>query len=187
MWQEFQLGEVPAALVKAYGELSTLRTEVSALKNDKAYLESVCRRQSKGIDDQAKEVSALKHELEEARRAATAWHKECDEVGQALGKALGYPWYKDDQLNFPGSNEQDGVCIGEHVAGTIALEAAQRLSTCQDRIARLTEALLYRMTEPVCNKEWSPTHYRCNCGGTGLLRDAIKHKPDCILAGKGGA
>lgn len=49
------------------------------------------------------------------------------EVEQVLGKALGYPWFKDDQENFPGSTEKDGVCIGDHVAETILEEAAQRI------------------------------------------------------------
>jgi hypothetical protein len=56
------------------------------------------------------------------------------EIEQILGKALGYPWYKDDQKNFPGTTEADGVCIGDHVAVTIAMEAA-------DRITKLTTLL----------------------------------------------
>lgn len=47
------------------------------------------------------------------------------EIKQVLGKALGnYPWYKDDQKNFPSATDADGVCVGEHVAETIAEEAA---------------------------------------------------------------
>ena len=45
-------------------------------------------------------------------------------ICQILGKALGYPWYKDDQKNFPGATEADGVCVGEHTAETIAGKAA---------------------------------------------------------------
>jgi hypothetical protein len=47
------------------------------------------------------------------------------EVCQRLGKALGYPWFKDDQQNFPGATTENGVCTGEHVAETIAAEAAR--------------------------------------------------------------
>jgi hypothetical protein len=47
-----------------------------------------------------------------------------DEVCQRLGKALGYPWFKDDQQNFPDATEENGVCTGEHVAESIASEAA---------------------------------------------------------------
>jgi hypothetical protein len=51
-----------------------------------------------------------------------------EEVCQTLGKALGYPWFKDDQKNFPNATAADGVCVGEHVAESIAVEAAVKLT-----------------------------------------------------------
>lgn len=57
-----------------------------------------------------------------------AMSKSNDEICQSLGKALGYPWFKDDQRNFPGATEENGVCVGEHVAESIADEAASRIS-----------------------------------------------------------
>ena len=54
-----------------------------------------------------------------------------DYAEQELGKALGYPWYKDDQKNFPGATEHDGVCIGDSVAESIIAEAANRLRACR--------------------------------------------------------
>lgn len=60
-----------------------------------------------------------------------AWSKENDEICQVLGKALGMPWYKDDQKNFPGATEANGVCVGEHVAVTIAMEAASRIAAIE--------------------------------------------------------
>ena len=71
-------------------------------------------------------------------------YKELYEVEQILGKVLKYPWYKDDQKNFPGATEKDGVCIGEHTAGTIAQEAASKVTAIQDKlqeIKRLVEDL----------------------------------------------
>lgn len=50
------------------------------------------------------------------------------EVVQTLGKALHYPWFKDDQANFPGATEADGVCVGDHVAESLAAEAAKRIA-----------------------------------------------------------
>ncbi len=47
-----------------------------------------------------------------------------NEIEQTAGKALGYPWYKDDQKNFPDATEVDGVCAGEHVAVSIVDELA---------------------------------------------------------------
>lgn len=64
------------------------------------------------------------------------------EIKQVLGKALGnYPWYKDDQKNFPGATEEDGVCIGEHVTVTIVMEAAEKLTKLQERVRELEAAL----------------------------------------------
>lgn len=79
------------------------------------------------------EVARLVGELA-ARNAAleSGCARQDEEVLQTLGKALGYPWFKDDPGIFPGATAADGVCTGEHVAGSIACEAA-------DRIARLRE------------------------------------------------
>ena len=57
-----------------------------------------------------------------------------NEVEQILGKALGYPWFKDDQKNFPGAMEADGVCVGEHVAQSIADEAASKIQELQRKL-----------------------------------------------------
>jgi len=57
----------------------------------------------------------------------TLYLKLADKVEQILGKALGYPWYKDDQKNFPGATEKDGVCVGDHVPESILAEAAKRI------------------------------------------------------------
>jgi len=65
-------------------------------------------------------------ELARMQRLVTGYQNECDEVEQIAGKALGYPWYKDDQVNFPGADDASGVCIGEHVAVTIVSELANR-------------------------------------------------------------
>ena len=46
---------------------------------------------------------------------------------QLLAKKLGYPWYKDDQKNFPGATEADGVCIGEGDYESLAMQAARQL------------------------------------------------------------
>lgn len=54
-------------------------------------------------------------------------------IQQILGKALKYPWYKDDQANFPGATEANGVFVGEHVAETLATEAAQRIEKLEAR------------------------------------------------------
>ena len=59
--------------------------------------------------------------------------KDSEEIEQTCGKALGYPWYKDDQKNFPGTTEADGVCIGEHVSVSIVSELAAAYIELRDK------------------------------------------------------
>ena len=63
------------------------------------------------------------------------------EIEQTCGRVLDYPWFKDDQKNFPGATEKDGVCVGEHVAETIAAELARKYTEAKQRIKRLEEAV----------------------------------------------
>jgi len=84
--------------------------------------------------------------LDQARDARAKLERACsrqnEEICQTLGKALGYPWFKDDQKNFPGATEADGVCVGEHVAETVAEEAAKRMARLESKLAEARAALL---------------------------------------------
>ena len=64
----------------------------------------------------------------EIQRLKNGLSKQQGEVQQILGKALGYPRYCDDQVNFPLATEKDGVCVGEHTAETLAEEAAKKIA-----------------------------------------------------------
>lgn len=66
-----------------------------------------------------------------AEKAQQAYYQQANEIDQILGKALGYPWYKDDQKNFPGATEANGVCTGDHVPESLAMEAAARLAQAE--------------------------------------------------------
>lgn len=57
-------------------------------------------------------------------RVAMSYQNE--EICQIAGKALGYPYFKDDQKNFPGATEEHGVCVGEHICRTIVEELAEK-------------------------------------------------------------
>ena len=72
-------------------------------------------------------VDQLKKECGRLRDACI---RQNEEVSQALGRVLGYPWFKDDQEHFPGATDADGVFVGDHVAETLA-EAAARWITSQ--------------------------------------------------------
>lgn len=78
------------------------------------------------------EIAKLKRQ-----RDGYQWHMhECEQIA---GKALGYPWYKDDQKNFPGATEADGVCVGEHVGDTIVAELAKRYEDAKATIERMNK------------------------------------------------
>ena len=60
------------------------------------------------------------------------------EIEQILAQAIGgFPWYKDDQKNFPNSTEKDGVCVGDHTPVTLAMTAAKVIVKQEAEIKRL--------------------------------------------------
>jgi hypothetical protein len=65
--------------------------------------------------------------------------KESEEIEQILGKALGYPWYKDDPKNFPNATEADGVCVGVETAWSLAMIAADRIKELEERNKKLSK------------------------------------------------
>ncbi len=77
------------------------------------------------------ELATVKEDLTKVKaklaHAEKAYYQTANEVENILGQAMGYPWFKDDQQNFPGATEADGVCVGEHVPASIAEEAAKKL------------------------------------------------------------
>lgn len=90
-------------------------------------------------------LKRLKHVTEGAQR-------ENDDVCQTLGKALGYPWFKDDQENFPGATEAEGVCVGDHVAASMAAEAAahiRKLTNARDVLGADASAWKNRHSEVI--------------------------------------
>ena len=92
---------------------------------------------------QEEKIEELKRQLNEANQRIKHLRdgiaKQNQTIEQACGKVLGYPWFKDDQKNFPGATEKDGVCVGEHVAETIVSELAKRHTEVLARIKRLEE------------------------------------------------
>jgi len=84
-----------------------------------------------------KAASLIERQAREVTRLRTAVSKSNDDIGQTLGRALGYPKFCDDQQNFPGATEANGVCVGDHVAESIAVEAARRIEDQALEIAAL--------------------------------------------------
>ena len=79
----------------------------------------------------------LMNELKEgidALDTIAKYKKEMEEIEQILGKALGYPWFKDDQCNFPNATEADGVAVGDHTAWSLAMCAADKIKELQEQL-----------------------------------------------------
>lgn len=70
------------------------------------------------IESQAAEIAELRRQREGYQRHL----RECEQIA---GRALGYPRYEDDQKNFPGTTDADGVCVGDHIADTVVAELAE--------------------------------------------------------------
>jgi hypothetical protein len=112
------------------------------------------------ISDIEKELLNLYCETKKATYDACA--KELNEVEQLLGKALNYFWYKDDQKNFPGATEKDGVCVGEHVPASIAAEAANTITHFNRTFALMSKALEQGETQPIFEaiRKWEESYGR---------------------------
>lgn len=65
--------------------------------------------------------------LESLQYTVDRMQEELWKVEQILGKALDFPRYCDDQENFPGTTDADGVCVGDLTPGVLAQMAAERL------------------------------------------------------------
>ena len=77
---------------------------------------------------------------EELKRLREACSKANEEICQTLGQALGYPWYKDSPDIFPDATEEHGVCVGDHVAETLAMEAAERIKLLSEKLKTVIDS-----------------------------------------------
>ena len=80
-------------------------------------------------------LPAALDEIERLRKEIDGYAKECREVENALGAALGFPRYCDDKKNFPHATEKDGYCVGEHLPGTLAQAAAAEIERLRAALA----------------------------------------------------
>ena len=112
------------------------------------------------INELESERDALKAECDRLRDAAI---RQNHEIAQILGRALGYPRYCDDQKNFPGTTDADGVCVGDHTAESLAAEVADkidRLEHYRDRArSQRNEALEQLEIERRHCAEWREMFY----------------------------
>ena len=121
------------------------------------------------------EVDEVRAEVNRMKAAASTIN---EEVCQTLGKVLGYPWFKDDLVNFPHSTEAHGVCVGDHVAESIAAEAAERIKTLRAEVERLRGAL-ERIADDITVIEdaANPDNWPANVARAALARAALTQEP----------
>jgi len=87
-----------------------------------------------------KEWQAYAEWLEiEVSRLRKACSKTNDEICQILGKELGFPWFKDDQKNFPGATVLNGVCVGDNVAESMADIASKKIRDLEEELSLLMD------------------------------------------------
>jgi hypothetical protein len=85
----------------------------------------------------------------EVERLRIACSKQNNEIEQTLGKALGYPYIYVGETstvgravvspNFPGAEKTDEVCVGDHVAETLAVEASDKIEKLKAQVSNLVD------------------------------------------------
>jgi len=79
------------------------------------------------LTDYDRTIDKLFGDIQKLKDVRDKMIKESQEIEQILGKALGYPWYKDDLKNFPNATEADGVCVAPNTAASLAMHAADMM------------------------------------------------------------
>lgn len=114
------------ALVRYFKETSP-PDGLSESEQEAVVVGVIARHMQAAIDDATATLQARNAELK------AALVNQNHDVCQTLGKALRYPWFKDDPANFPDATEADGVCTADHVPETLAAEAAKRIAELEAR------------------------------------------------------
>jgi len=86
------------------------------------------------LTDYDRTIDKLFGDIQKLKDVRDKMIKESQEIEQILGKALGYPRYKDDPKNFPNATEADGVCVAPNTAASLAMEAADRIRDLHDNL-----------------------------------------------------
>jgi hypothetical protein len=122
--------EVTARLIAERDALTAELTRLKAVEADYDYHE----REMIELEEDNARLTARVAKLEWACSATQ------HDIQQTLGKALNYPWYKDDQKNFPNATEADGVCVGDHVAESLADETVTKITALRAEVEKLNKS-----------------------------------------------
>ncbi len=85
------------------------------------------------LKDYARIVDEQREEIASLNKRVVKMLKEFQEIEQILGKALNYPWFKDDQETFPNATEADGV-VSTGPTWLVATEAADKIKELQEQL-----------------------------------------------------
>lgn len=98
------------------------------------------------------------------------YQEELEKIEQILGKALGYPYYKDDPKNFPTATEADGVCVGDHTPWSLAMYAADKIRELEGKLKNTTTLEIKIVDNIFCNKTNKKSHITegCKCSACGI-------------------
>lgn len=103
------------------------------------------------------------------------YQEELEKIEQILGKALGYPYYKDDPKNFPNATEADGVCVGIETAWSLAMLAADKIKELEEKLKNVTTVEIKIIDNIFCNKENKKSHItkEHKCSACGISQWAV--------------
>lgn len=151
-WDDCYKDHAFCAVVRLCDELTAARqriaeqdAQLAAIRVTAAATHEATERLGAQLAERTRRIAALE----------TAASRQQEEISQTLGRALGYPRLADDPTNFPAATEVDGVCVGDHVAESLAAEAAHRLAALDAALA------LYGTHVPGCRRNADTP---CTCG-----------------------
>lgn len=129
--------------------ISNLESELDAARSQVSLLQADYEEAQEQVDTLVSDLKEARAERDEHEKAAaeavTSLGSLENEAQQLLGAALGYPWYMNDQLKFPGATEKSGVCIGDNTTMTLLEEAADALVDLRGLLKRAV--VLYEWKE----------------------------------------
>jgi hypothetical protein len=135
-------------LVKDYAKI------IDDLREENKDLREKNSNQTESIKNYYKELNRLALETHQLRK----YQEEDQKIEQILGKALGYPWYKDDPDIFPKATEADGVCVGVETAWSLAMIAADKIKELEEKIKNATTLEIKIIDNIFCYKENKKSH-----------------------------
>ena len=106
-------------------------------------IETLNMTRSQLLKDYGEIIDNQRGEILRLQKQNAAMLREFKEIEQILGKALHFPWFKDDPVNFPNATEKDGVVVAGPT-WELAMHAADKIKRLEDNIEALEDELASR-------------------------------------------